>query len=67
MSAVVDADVVLAALRAIGTGLGERSSQQGVRISNARQRVASLIDQVENQWWEIEIKVKRRERLGGIH
>lgn len=49
MSGQVDADVVLAALREIGAGLADRETQHAVRISNARHRLAGLIDRVENQ------------------
>lgn len=49
MSRQVDADVVLAALREIGAGLADRQTQHAVRISNARHRLAGLIDRVENQ------------------
>jgi len=49
MSAQIDADVVLAALREIGAGLADRHAAHAVRISNARHRLAGLIDRVENQ------------------
>lgn len=50
MSRRVDADVVLAALRIIDDGLSARDVANGaLRASNARHRVRSLVQQIENQ------------------
>ncbi|QYC54397.1 hypothetical protein SEA_PICKLES13_62 [Microbacterium phage Pickles13] len=49
MSVQISADVVLAALREIGAGLADRETAHAVRISNARHRLAGLIDRIENQ------------------
>lgn len=53
MTRQVNADVVLAALREIGVGLDElrkpRAPLVSLTVSNTRQRLSRLIDQIEQQ------------------
>lgn len=66
MSRRVDADVVLAALHAIDEGLSARDVANGaLRASNARHRVRSLVQQIENQAVTDESRVTHDSTLDG--
>lgn len=54
MSTTVNAEVVQAALAHILEGLMDRSSMPAVRLSNSKQRVVRLMNQIDEQAREVE-------------